>query len=294
MKHAPVRHRVEYAAYRAAKRFLLTLPHAAVRRVGHGLGAAGYTLLRSRRRLALDNLALALPELAAPERRRVARESFRQFGAALCEAISASRMEPEAIGTRFDVEGEEHRAAAQVPGRGLFLMTAHFGPWEVAAYPIGNLFANLQLVARPPDNPYVAADLERMRARFGSRLITKAGAGHRMLNAVRRGGTVGLLIDQRVRPEVGVLVPFFGRPVWTTPVLAYLSLVTRAPVLPAFCYPAGADRYLLRFLPAIEPDAPAPGKEAETALTARYLAVVEAEIRRRPELWLWMHRRWER
>ena len=179
----------------------------------------------------------------------MARESFRQFGAALCEAISASRMEPEAIGARFEVEGEEHRAAAQVPGRGLFLMTAHFGPWEVAAYPIGNLFANLQLVARPPDNPYVAADLERMRARFGSRLITKAGAGHRMLNAVRRGGTVGLLIDQRVRPEVGVLVPFFGRPVWTTPVLAYLSLVTRAPVLPAFCYPV-RRRSLPAALPA--------------------------------------------
>ena len=150
------------------------------------------------------------------------------------------------------------------------------------------------MVAQPPNNPHVAADLERMRIRSGSLLIGKQGAGHRMLNAVRRGGVVGILIDQRVRPEVGVLVLFFGREVWTSPVLAFLSLLTRIPVVPAFCYPRGDDRYVLRFLPAIEPDAPAPGREAETALTARYLAVVEAEIRRRPELWLWLHRRWER
>lgn len=294
MKHAPIRHRIEYAAYLAAKRVLLTLPHATARRVGHGLGDLGFALLRGRRRIVLDNLALALPEVDVAERRRVARESFRHFGAALCEVITAWRLTAEGVSPLFDVEGDEHLTAARPPGRGLFLMTAHFGPWEVAAYPMGARFDDLQLVARPPDNPHVAADLERMRERFGSRLITKAGAGHRMLNAVRKGGVVGILIDQRVRPEVGVLVPFFGREVWTTPVLAYLSLLTRIPVVPAFCYPRGEDRYLLRFLPAVEPDAPGPGKEAEAALTARYLAVVEAEIRRRPELWLWLHRRWRR
>jgi Kdo2-lipid IVA lauroyltransferase/acyltransferase len=294
MKNAPVRHRVEYGFYLAAKRALLSLPHSAVRRAGHGLGSLGYALLGSRRRLALDNLALALPELGEAERRRVARGAFRQFGASLCEVISASRLGPEGIGPRFDVEGEEHLEAARVEGKGLFLMTGHFGPWEVAAYPLGERFHALHLVARPPDNPFVAADLERMRARFGNRLITKAGAGHRMLNVVRKGGTVGILIDQRVRAEVGVLVPFFGHEVWTSPVLAYLSLLTRIPVLPAFCTPRGKDRYLLRFLPAITPDAPAPDREAETALTARYLAVVEEEIRRQPEMWLWMHRRWQR
>jgi KDO2-lipid IV(A) lauroyltransferase len=294
MKHAPIRHRVEYIAYLAAKRVLLALPHRAVRKMGHGLGSLGFALLRARRRLALANLALALPELDAGERRRVARASFRHFGAGLCEVVSASRLGPEGIGPRFDFEGEEHLEAARGAGRGLFLMTAHFGPWEVAAYSLGARLGPLHVVARPPDNPHVAADLERMRTRSGSRLIGKRGAGHRMLNAVRKGGVVGILIDQRVRPEVGVQVPFFGREVWTTPVLAYLSLLARLPVVPAFCYPQGEDRYLLRFLPAIEPDAPATGREAETALTARYLAVVEAEIRRRPELWLWLHRRWGR
>lgn len=294
MKHAPVRHRFEYVAYLAAKRVLLALPHRTARRVGHGLGSLGHTLLRSRRRLTLANLALALPELSPEERRRVARETFRHFGAALCEVVSASRLGPKGVGPLFDVEGDEHLEAARVPGRGLFMMTAHLGPWEVAAYPMGARFGTVHLVARPPDNPFVAADLERMRARFGNRLITKAGAGHRMLNAVRKGETVGLLIDQRVRADVGVLVPFFGHEVWTSPVLAYLSLLTRIPVVPTFCEPRGADRYRLRFLPAIAPDAPGPGREAETALTARYLGIVEAEIRRRPELWLWMHRRWER
>lgn len=296
MKHAPVRHRIEYAAYLAVKRLLLSLPHATARRFGRGLGSVGYALLASRRRLALDNLALALPELDSEARERVAREAFRQFGSSLCEVISASKLGPEGIAPLFAVEGEEHLEAARAaapPGRGVFVMTGHFGPWEVAAYPLGLRFGTVHVVARPPDNPFVAADLERMRARFGNHLIAKAGAGHRMLNAIRQGHPVGILIDQRVRPEVGILVPFFGREVWTSPVLAYLSLLTRAPVVPTFCTPEGAEGYRLRFLPVIAPDAPGPGAEAEAALTARYLAVVEAEIRRRPELWLWMHRRWQ-
>jgi KDO2-lipid IV(A) lauroyltransferase len=294
VKRAPVRHRLEYAAYVAAKRALALRSHEAARAAGRRLGALAHRLDRRRRELALANLGLALPELPDPERRRIARESFEQFGAGMFEMVSAAQREAEEILPRFALEGLEHLEAARAGGRGVFMMTGHFGPWEVAPYPLCARFGPIHLVARPPDNPLVAADLAAMRERLGNLVVPKRGAARRMLTAVRRGGMVGILIDQRVSPDVGVLVPFFGRQVWTSPVLAYLSLLTRAPVIPAFCYPEGAGGYRMRLDPPIHPDAPERSREAETALTARYLAAVEAEIRKAPGLWLWPHRRWER
>lgn len=291
MKH-PFRYRAELLGWHLAQRLVWSLSHRRARGLGRRLGALAYVVDHRRRRLALDNIALALPELPLAERRRLARASFEQFGASACEVVSSERLGPEGVAARFDVAGWEHLDG--LGGRGLILMTAHFGPAEMAAVPVAQRLGEVHLVFRPPNNPLVATEFESVRARFGNPMISKRGAARRMLGVLRRGGRVGIQIDQRVRPEQGILVPFFGQPVWTSPVVAYLSLLTRAPVVPMFCYPAEGGRYRLRIDPPIEPDAPGPDREAEAALTTRYLAAVEAEVRRAPELWMWMHRRWER
>jgi KDO2-lipid IV(A) lauroyltransferase len=118
-----------------------------------------------------------------------------------------------------------------------------------------------------------------------------------MLQAVRAGGWAGILIDQRVQPKEAIEVPFFGHPALTTPVLARLSLRTGAPVVPIFAFPEPHGRY--RFVarpPIFPPERPAAGESEDSTvldLTRRYLETAEAEIRRHPEQWLWMHRRWE-
>lgn len=289
----PIRYRIEHLGWRGARWLLGRLSHRRARGLGRRLGALAFAVDRRRRRLALDNLALALPELPVAERRRLARASFEQFGAAACEVVSAERLGPEGVAERFVVEGWEHLDAAAAGGRGVLLMTAHFGPAEMGAVPVAQRQGAVHLVFRPPNNPLVAAEFEATRARFGNPMIAKRGAARRMLGVLRRGGRVGIQIDQRVRPKQGVLVPFFGRPVWASPVPAYLSLLTRAPVVPMFCYPAPGGCYRLRIDPPIEPQAPAPDRTAEIELTGRYLAAVESEVRRAPELWMWMHRRWE-
>ncbi len=292
------RYLAEYAGYRAATGAIARSSPEGARRIGHRLGSLAYRLDARRRRLALANLELALPELSEAERRRVARDSFRGFGAAACEALVAGRLGPAGIVPRIAVESWEPLDRALAGGRGAFLMSAHFGAWEIASYAVGARVSRLHLLARPPNNPRVAAHLQALRERWGHRQIAKQGAGLRMLRAVRRGEVVGLLIDQRVRPAQGVRVPFFGREVWATPMLAYLSLRTGTPVVPLFCRPEGAGGYRLRLGAAITPDATEPSEEAQavqsqTVLTARYLEVIEAEIRRDPGLWLWPHRRWE-
>jgi KDO2-lipid IV(A) lauroyltransferase len=291
MKDAPVRHRIEYAFFRAARRGLLAMPFARVRRFGHGLGSVAHALLPGKRRLALGNLARAFPEKSEAERGEIARQAFRIFGATCCEMVATEGFSPADIEQRFHATGWEHLEEAVALGRGVCITSAHLGRWELGALYVAMRLGSLHTVVRPLDNPLVSADVERSRARFGNTLIPKQGAVRRMLSVLRARGTLAVIVDQRVRESAGILVPFFGHPAWTSPVLAAVSLRTGAPVVPVFCTAEGAEDFHVRVLPAIHPEGE--GKEAEASLTERYLEVVEQEVRADPAQWLWMHNRWK-
>src|ERR1700710_713953 len=131
MKNRPVRHRLEFGFYLALKGFLRALPQTGARAFGRGIGALGHALDRRHREIALRNMALALPETSEAERRRLVGECFRHFGAALCDAISSSRFDAMDFCHLFTLEGWEHIAEAEDLGKGLFLLTAHLGFWEL-------------------------------------------------------------------------------------------------------------------------------------------------------------------
>lgn len=298
MKNAPVRHRIEYSAYLLVKGLLRIVPHPTARKLGRGLGALGWHVLGSRRRVALDNLRLALPELGEAERQRIARESLRHLGAAFCDPLSALRFDAVEFCRRLTLEGWEHLQEAEERGQGVFIMSAHLGMWEAAAQPVALYAGGMDVVGRPLDNPHLDHDLVALRTRFGNRLLSKRGAARGMLKALRGGGKVGILIDQRARPADAVEVPFFGHPALTSSVLARLALRTGAAVVPIFGYgePDGRYRVVLRppVLPPEPKNLPASEEEAVIALTQRYMEVVEAEIRRDPAQWMWLHKRWKR
>ena len=295
MKDRPVRHRIEYGLYLAFKTFLRALPHAATRTVGRGLGSLAHALNRRHREIARRNMALALPEIGVAERDRLVRECFRHFGAALCDAISSIRFDAVEICRHFTLEGWEHLEQAEALGRGVFILTAHIGFWELAPPVLGLYRGPLSIVVRPADNPWLDRELAALRGRFGNSTLPKHGAARKMLETVRRGGRVGILIDQRVMVNEGIEVPFFGHPALTSPILARMSLRTGAPVVPVTIYPEPGGRYRLVARPAILPPVGAGDEEAPVAeLTRRYLEVAEDDIRANPAMWLWMHRRWDR
>ena len=284
-------HRAEWALYRLVYAAISLLPHGVVRRLGHAVGGALYYIKGGRRRLTLANLTMTLTELDARARRRIARACFQYHGATMLETVSASRFDRKDLDYRFDIEGWENLEAADAGGRGLFVMTGHYGAWDMAAYPVGLRLGELHLLVRLPRNPYLRRDLQAIRGRWGNVLLPRAGASHRMLNVLRRGGRIAILIDQRTQPENGILIPFLGRPAWTSVILARLSIHQQAPVVPVFCVPIAGGRYRVTIHPAIEPEGK--GEDAEAVLTQRYLETVEREIRGQPEYWFWPSRRWQ-
>ena len=288
-----MRHRLEFSFYLLLKGFLRALPHRTARAFGRGLGGFVHAIDRRHREIALRNMALALPETPEGERRRLVGECFRHFGAALCDAISSSRFDARDFCHLFTLEGWEHIAEAEDQGKGLFLLTAHLGFWELSPPLIALTRGPMSIVVRPADNPFLDRELRGLRERFGTAVIPKRGAARGMLETMRQHGRLGILIDQRVQEKEGIAVPFFGRPALTSPILARLSLRTGAPVVPLTVYPEPGGRYRVVVRPAILPPADAKGDEAALALTRRYLEVAEEDIRAHPEMWLWMHRRWD-
>lgn len=293
MKNAPLRHGIEHGAYLGARSLMRALPYSAVRALGRRLGDALWLGSAGRRRVAINNVARALPELGRDGARRLARASFQHLGLATCDTLRAGREDLAGLCKRLALEGFEHLEAVAGSERGFFVLSAHLGCWEIAALISGAYFGPLHVVGRPLDNPHLDRELVALRQRFGNVTMAKRGAVRGMLRALDGGGMVGILIDQRVRPEEGIVVPFFGLPSFASPVLARLALRTGATVVPIFCVPEPKGRYRFIARPPVAPEGKADDPEAVAAMTARYLAATEAEIRRYPEQWMWMHRRWK-
>ncbi len=289
-----LRNSVEFAAYRFARGLTAVLPPAGLASVGDVLGSL-YSMIGGRRRRIIDfNLELAYPEKSRSDRRRLARSVARHFGRSALDAIRVQGLRPEELTAAVEISGWENVENAAALGRGVFFLTAHIGSWEVAALIVGlRLEGGLSVVNRPLDNPLLERELDRLRKLYGNHVFGKRNIVREMLTQLRRGAGVGILIDQRVREDQGVEVPFFGHPAWTHPILARMARKTGAPVVPLFAFLEAPGSYTLRFDPAIVVDELAEADRDDEALTARYIAVLESAIRERPEQWLWYHDRWK-
>ncbi len=176
-------------------------------------------------------------------------------------------------------------------GRGVLFFTGHFGYWEIHALAHALRFDPNSVLARPLDNPILDAMLEAIRTRTGNTVIQRRGAVRRILRTLASGRGVAILIDQHLHEADAVYVGFFQRPAATTSALAALALRTGAPVVPVFALPLPHGRYRLIYEHPVEPplgDTP----DAIREYTQRCTDVLEMYVRRHPELWLWMHRRW--
>jgi KDO2-lipid IV(A) lauroyltransferase len=286
-----MKHRLEYALVAAVGSLVRLLPIPAVRACGTALGRLAYRVDRFHRRVAMDNLAHAFPARSTAELRAVAREMFSHFGRLLLELIKFGSISEQEMLARIDVEGEERVWQAYQQGCGVLFFTGHFGYWEPHAIAHALRFRSIGVLARPLDNPLLHRLLEQIRTRTGNAVIFRQGAIRKVLRELATGRGVAILIDQHLHTPDAVYVDFFGRPAATTSALAALALRTGAPVIPVFALPLPNGRYRLIYEHAVEPPR-ADSPDAVRELTQRCTDVLEMYVRRHPELWLWMHRRW--
>lgn len=285
------RHRVEYAAVAAVAGIVGALPGPLARAAGSGIGLVAYAVDARHRRLALANLEAAFPRRTSRERRAIARGAFAHFGRLLVELLRFGQMPRDAIRAHVEIEGAERVHQAHRAGRGAFFVTGHFGYWELHALAHGAELYPMALVARPLDNPLLHDLLERVRTSTGNTVVYRRYGLRRILKALAANQGVAMLIDQHIQPADAVVVDFFGRPAATTAALAALALRTGAPVIPSFALPMGRGRYRLIYEPPVEPP-PSDHPDVIREFTQRCTDVLEMYVRRYPELWLWMHRRW--
>jgi len=273
---------------------LAHLPHRPGLWVGRRLGDLAYWLLPRRRAVALENLARAFGQARTHrERRRLCRESFRHLGMTLVEASTFFFRPPAILLSRVDAEGTDHLKAAMAQGRGALLLTAHFGNWELLAAAHVQTGYLLSVVARPLDSPLLDRFVTRFREGGGLEVIAKRHAARRVLEALRRGGMVGILLDQNASRREGVFVPFFGELACTSRSLAVLALSSGAPVLPVFIHREAGGRHRIVIEPAVPPPVTGDREQDIRAFTAAFARIMESTIRQWPEQWLWMHRRWK-
>ncbi len=286
-----MRHWLEYLAVKSIALAVRPFPLPMVRSAGEVFGFLFYLVDRVHRRVALVNLKVAFPNRTDPECRAIARAMFQHFGRLLLELLKYSSLPPEKQLNLVEWEGEERVRLALAQGKGVLFCTGHFGFWEQQALAHALKFEPMAVMARPLDNPKLHDLLERVRTSNGNPVVYRRGAVRKALRLLAEGRSLGILIDQHMTSPDAIYVDFFGRPAATTSTLAALAIRTGAPVIPLFAFPLPGGRYRMIYEHPVEPPAP-DSPDAVREFTQRCTDVLEMHVRRHPELWLWMHRRW--
>ncbi len=262
------------------------LPWRAALALGRRLGALAWRVSRRDRARTLEHLALAFPDLEPDRRSALGRACFQTQTVNLVETLHALGRRPGSVVERIEVAGWEHVEGPLGAGRPLFVLTAHCGNWELLGAVFSARGIGLTGIVRDLD-PGAEGIMRRLRRHYGTRTIVRGspGAARELLRVFRSGGVLAMLIDQDVRVD-GVWVPFFGRLAYTPAGAAQIALRRGATVVPIFMERREDGSHLMRCLPALK--LPEDVRGATAAMTA----AIEEQVRRRPEQWVWMHRRW--
>jgi KDO2-lipid IV(A) lauroyltransferase len=226
------------------------------------------------------------------ERRRILDACWQHFGRETLTTIRMQNLPIEEIGASCPFVNAHLLEQAIGHGRGVILISAHYGAWEVGGLALMALVKNVQTITRPLDNEYLERDVARIRARTGAAVLDRRRAARAMLKALSENAVVVMLPDQAVLPREGILVPFMGRKAWTTPAPAKIALRAGSAIVFAFCIP-DATGHRLEFEQPIFVDQLSEDERNPEALTRRINDVISRRIESRPELWLWMHDRWK-
>jgi len=288
-----LRYRLEYALAWILVKSIGALPRPLARAAGITLAWLVYFFHRKLRRVGKRNLEIAFPEKTPRERARILGRVFTSIGRQAAEVCLFPKYTRENVSKTVVYEGFENFERALARGKGVMFLTAHLGAWELSAFAHSLYGYPLGIVMRPLDNPYLDRLTRHYRTMHGNKAVDKDFA-RGLIAAMRKGETVGVLMDTNMIPSQGVFVDFFGVPACTASGVARIALKTDAAVVPGFTiWDPGLRKYRLRFDPAVELVRTGNTEADVIANTQQFTSVIEDYVRRYPDQWLWVHRRWK-
>lgn len=249
-------------------------------------------VVRFRRVEVLDTLARCLPETTDVDCRHIANGMYANFGLSLTEGLRLAYGRPDPLLARVKVLNPEIVDQAAEAGKGVLILTAHLGNWEMLAVAAARDGYQASIVVKAIKGAAIEDMVVRMRERFGTELVPQRNAYRQCLRVLKKNQLLGFMLDQNMIRDEGVFVDFFGKPACTTTGLAHLAAHSGAVVVPAFCVRRPDDRGVDI---QVQPPLPAPvdrSPEAIREATQVYTRAVEDMIRRYPGQWNWIHRRW--
>jgi KDO2-lipid IV(A) lauroyltransferase len=291
---------LEYAAMWLVLKTAGLLPRSAARAYGAGVAFVFFAALPRLRRIASFNLKLAFPDWSDAQRRGVVNGMIRQLGWMGGEFSQFPKYTAERIKEIVVLDGVENFLEAQRAGKGVLILTGHFSAWELAPFAQARFGHPMSFLAREVENVRVDALVNSYRTLSGNKPIEKNQSARAVLRALAEGGKVGILADQNTILEEGVFVDFFGIPASTTTGIARMALHTGAAVVPGYLlWDTAIGKYRLRFDPVVELSRTGNVSEKEYTEedvrenTARFTRVIEEIVRKNPEQWVWVHKRWK-
>ena len=289
-----VREKLEFAFVWVFVQLLGVLPRGVARGLGAGIGWIAFRLLGRLRRVGLRNLELAFPRMGEAERERTLRVVYRNLGYLLAEFCLMPGYTAESASRFIRYEGLENYLKARDKGNGVLVLTGHLGVWELSSFYHSLIGHPMGMVIRRLDNRSLDAFVNGIRCMHGNYVLHKDDFARGLMMAMRNGDAVGILMDTNMTPPQGVFARFFGIEACTASGLAHVALKTGAAVLPGFMlWEPAEQKYVLRFGPELAFEQTGNLKEDAAAATQQCNDVLESWIRRYPDQWLWIHRRWK-
>ena len=295
---------VDYAVYLAVRAFvcvLQALPRPLAFASADGLAWVAYRVNKRHRAVAAENLRFAFPEKCDAEIDSLVRGCYRHFCTMLVEMLILPRvLSVENYPAIATLDDKALNVRQYVDSRALLMVLGHFGNWEIAGYAVGAFGFKTYAIARVLDNPYLDRFLNRFRQKTGQTIIAKNDDFDRLTAALKSGGKVATVADQDAGPR-GVFVNFFGRPASAHKAVALMAMEFDALMIVTGTARVGRSRAASGFPShfrvwtedVIDPRDYAGRADAVKAITQRYHDALERMIRKHPEQYFWLHRRWK-
>jgi KDO2-lipid IV(A) lauroyltransferase len=285
---------VTYLLAAAVLRMMSFIPFHLGQRIGKILGFLAYLIPLKRKAVALDNIQQSCfgkdPNLPPSQ---LLREVYSHFGQVVFEIPHILRLQQENLDRYLVFEGEEHLAGALKKGRGAFVLTGHFGNWELLSSALTLRVGHTAVVVRPLDFAPMDRVVSDLRTRFGTEIIHHKKGMRRILAAAKQNKAIGILLDQSVDWFQGAFVPFLGRPACTNKGLALMALKTGTPVVPAFSVRQKDGRYKVLVERELELQRSGDKIRDIEDNTALFTRIIEKHVLAHPDQWFWFHRRWK-